>query len=260
MVGAYLKKIILFVFIFILCTFILFGCSLSNLIAASENYIESAYQKESAASPQMPARTYNIDPLGLLQMAFGKDINLYTASLTEEDDYRVYDMDDYKEYDFFDKEFEYLGENFYTFYNLCTPSESNAIDTVEYEIYFDAANTDLFMNHYKGFYNTLCHEFGERNIYKVSYKELDDSIDNVTFSDLDSLCMKISAFDNGGYYISWDNPEYQIYYQVIVDDQNTFSENNRRFYDVYLTFIVNNYNDRPNADPMDNIDSLVLHQ
>lgn len=255
-----MKKVIFYLLICVFCSFVLLGCSFRDLIAAGENITKSYYQNESVAVPELNSPKYDIDPLGLLHMAFGKNIGLFTGLLVENDDYSIYNMDGYIEYDFFDKEFEYMGESFYTYYNLCTPSDSDLIDTVEYEIYADATDAGFFINRYKAFYDTLCHEFGERNIYEVSYKELDESFENAVYSDFESLCTKISAFDNGVYYICWDNPEYQIYYQVVVDDQNTFKDNQHKFYDAYLTFIINSYNfeDGRNANPMDNIDSLVL--
>ncbi len=255
-----MKKVVLSLSMCVLCGFILFGCSFGDLIAASENIAKNYQRNEPIVEPELSAPGYEIDPLGLLEMAFGKDINMYTGTLAEDADYSVYNMDNYIEYDFFDKEFEYMGESFYTYYNLCTPVDSDAIDTVEYEIYADGTDTGIFLNDYIGFYDTLCHEFGERNIYEVSYMELDDSFEDAVYSDFETLCSKISAFDNGAYYICWDNPQYQIIYQVVVDDQSTLS-NNHRFFDAYLTFILNGYDsaDYLNGDPMDNIGSLALH-
>lgn len=230
------KKILPLAFI-AAALFFLAGCSVLQNIYGGDlaRDIIGSGVPDSAYDAGRQTAYYDVDPLGIFASSIGEDINAYTHHLNEEEDYYVYYWDDDTEYDFFDKMFNYFGEDIETYYNLYTLADSNDIYCAEYEVYFDSTDPDAFLSYYTGYYSALCYMYGENNIYEYSYKGLGDSFDDVVLSDFDKLCSKLYAFENGGYYICWELPGSLLYYQIIADDENVFSDTNHKYYDVFIT-------------------------
>ncbi len=232
-----MKKKVLSLISVIVALFFLAGCSVLQTIYGGDLARDILGQGSVYPTPGTGSQNgyYDIDPLGILESSIGEDIHSYTRFLNEEEDYYVYCWDDETEYDFFDKIFYYFGEDIETYYNLYTFADSDDIYCAEYEVYFDSTNPDAFLNHYAGYYSALCYRYGESNIYECSYKGLDDSFEDIVYSDFDTLSSKLYAFENGGYYVCWEGPGYLLFYQVIADDDNVFSDTNKKYYDVFIT-------------------------
>lgn len=233
-----MKKLILSAVAIILIVLLFTGCSLLPSPDELVREIIDETESDPLFSPEVQETGqntyYDIDPLGIFQSSLGSDINSYTNQLTLDQDYHIWYRDEDVEYNFVNKYFTYFGEDVFTYYNFYTDYNSNEIICAEYQAYFDAKDPDGFLQNYKDYYATLCHLYGENNIYEYSYKGL-DSLDNVVYCDLDTLYSKLYAFEEGSYYISWEIPGRLVFYQVSVDNESVIYGTNQQYYDVYIS-------------------------